>query len=175
MIRRPPRSTRTDTLFPYTTLFRSAYGGSQKATRFSPLAQISRNNVAQLQEVWRYHTGDLPKKRWGAETTPLKIGDSVYLCTPHNILISLDARTGKQRWRYDPKVADSAIPYTAACRGVSYYVMPPQNDGAIATSEETWTADATLHTDYQGTALAPHVASPSSRPCAPRLIPGTPQ
>src|SRR3546814_11250236 len=122
-----------------------------------------------------YHTGDLPKKRWGAETTPLKIGDSVYLCTPHNILISLDARTGKQRWRYDPKVADSAIPYTAACRGVSYYVMPPQNDGAIATSEETWTADATLHTDYQGTALAPHVASPSSRPCAPRLIPGTPQ
>src|SRR3546814_7815832 len=28
MIRRPPRSTRTDTLFPYTTLFRSAYGQS---------------------------------------------------------------------------------------------------------------------------------------------------
>src|SRR3546814_7210337 len=88
----------------------AAYGGSQKATRFSPLAQISRNNVAQLQEVWRYHTGDLPKKRWGAETTPLKIGDSVYLCTPHNILISLDARTGKQRWRYAPKVADSGLP-----------------------------------------------------------------
>src|SRR3546814_19620498 len=40
----------------------AAYGGSQKATRFSPLAQISRNNVAQLQEVWRYHTGDLPKR-----------------------------------------------------------------------------------------------------------------
>src|SRR3546814_8567488 len=77
----------------------AAYGGSQKATRFSPLAQISRNNVAQLQEVWRYHTGDLPKKRWGPETTPLKIGDSVYLCTPHTLLISLDARTGKQRWQ----------------------------------------------------------------------------
>src|SRR3546814_5317876 len=31
MIRRPPRSTRTDTLFPYTTLFRSAFESSQKA------------------------------------------------------------------------------------------------------------------------------------------------
>src|SRR3546814_17658610 len=29
MIRRPPRSTRTDTLFPYTTLFRSRHGGEQ--------------------------------------------------------------------------------------------------------------------------------------------------
>src|SRR3546814_8907633 len=28
MIRRPPRSTRTDTLFPYTTLFRSLVGGN---------------------------------------------------------------------------------------------------------------------------------------------------
>src|SRR3546814_1457695 len=31
MIRRPPRSTRTDTLFPYTTLFRSRAGGTAPA------------------------------------------------------------------------------------------------------------------------------------------------
>src|SRR3546814_1497093 len=33
MIRRPPRSTRTDTLFPYTTLFRSGRGGTQQVRR----------------------------------------------------------------------------------------------------------------------------------------------
>src|SRR3546814_2172710 len=34
MIRRPPRSTRTDTLFPYTTLFRSGDGGKRQPWRF---------------------------------------------------------------------------------------------------------------------------------------------
>src|SRR3546814_9980665 len=49
MIRRPPRSTRTDTLFPYTTLFRSCFYGG----RASPAAQIApqpseRNFVVQI-------------------------------------------------------------------------------------------------------------------------------
>jgi quinoprotein glucose dehydrogenase len=38
-----------------------------------------------------------------------------------NVLIALDPATGKQRWRFDPKVADEWIPYTAACRGVAYH------------------------------------------------------
>src|SRR3546814_5583842 len=44
MIRRPPRSTRTDTLFPYTTLFRSAVGESQvrePGRRTLPVGQLS--------------------------------------------------------------------------------------------------------------------------------------
>src|SRR3546814_4988728 len=61
---------------------------------------------------------------YGAENTPLKIGDSLYVCTPKNIVLALDPATGRQRWRFDPKVSDDAIPYTAACRGVSYYVVP---------------------------------------------------
>src|SRR3546814_3172047 len=35
MIRRPPRYTRTDTLFPYTTLFRSSWRGSRSESRGS--------------------------------------------------------------------------------------------------------------------------------------------
>jgi quinoprotein glucose dehydrogenase len=99
----------------------SAYGGSYGAQRFSSLTQIDRDNVGQLAPAWEYRTGDLPSERWGAETTPLKIGDTVYLCSARNILIALDARSGKERWRYDPKIADEDIPYTAACRGVSYF------------------------------------------------------
>src|SRR3546814_13186721 len=42
MIRRPPRSTRTDTLFPYTTLFRSRHGGVRGDRRSDGAAQLSR-------------------------------------------------------------------------------------------------------------------------------------
>lgn len=99
-----------------------AYGGTYAAQRYSSLTQINRDNVGQLLRAWEYRTGDLPAERWGAETTPLKIGDTVYLCSARNILIALDARTGRERWRHDPKIADEAIPYTAACRGVAHFV-----------------------------------------------------
>src|SRR3546814_11729064 len=40
------------------------------------------------------------------------------------MVLSLDPATGKQRWRFDPRISDDAIPYTAACRGVAYYAVP---------------------------------------------------
>ena len=112
-----------------------AYGGTGAARRYSPLTQINASNVAKLEQVWLSHTGDMPDTsaaaaQYGAETTPLKIGNSLYLCSAKNIMISLDAATGKERWRFDPKVPDEWIPYTAACRGVSYYAVP----GAVAGS-----------------------------------------
>ncbi|MXV07591.1 membrane-bound PQQ-dependent dehydrogenase, glucose/quinate/shikimate family [Xanthomonas sp. LMG 9002] len=109
----------------------AAYGRDNAGSRYTPLHQITPGNVAQLRTAWTFRTGDLPDKRWGAETTPLKIGDSLYLCSARNQLIALDARSGRERWRYDPKVADKAIPYTAACRGVSYYAVP---DAEASTS-----------------------------------------
>lgn len=110
-----------------------AYGGTYSGRRYSPLAQITPQNVRRLERVWLTRTRDMPseiaKGKYGAETTPLKVGDSLYLCTPKNILVALDAATGQERWRYDPRVSDQAIPYTAACRGVSYYA-PPTLDAA---------------------------------------------
>ncbi|MGE4430227.1 MAG: membrane-bound PQQ-dependent dehydrogenase, glucose/quinate/shikimate family [Sphingobium sp.] len=113
-----------------------AYGGSDSARRYSPLAQITPDNVGKLERAWLIHTGDLPKSKmirntYGAENTPLKVGDSLYVCTPKNIVLSLDPATGKQRWRFDPKVPDQAIPYTAACRGVTYYTLPGASAGQI--------------------------------------------
>ncbi|MGK6354328.1 membrane-bound PQQ-dependent dehydrogenase, glucose/quinate/shikimate family [Sphingomonas sp. DT-207] len=106
-----------------------AYGGSYAAQRFSPLQQITPANVEKLKRVWLYNTGDMPegdpkKSKYGAETTPLKVGDTLYLCSATNILIALDPATGKQRWRYDPQVPHDWIPYTAACRGVAYFAVP---------------------------------------------------
>lgn len=105
------------------------YGGTDGARRYSSLGQINTSNVDRLRRVWVAHTGDMPDekavaKKYGAETTPIKVGDGLYLCSAKNILISLDPASGKERWRFDPKVADEWIPYTAACRGVTYFAVP---------------------------------------------------
>ncbi|WP_230463521.1 membrane-bound PQQ-dependent dehydrogenase, glucose/quinate/shikimate family [Sphingobium sp. Cam5-1] len=126
-----------------------AYGGSYSARRFSPLVQITPANVSALEQVWLTHTGDLPsqaaKNTYGAENTPLKIGDTLYVCTPKSIVIALDPRTGRQRWRFDPRVPDTAIPYTAACRGVSYYAVPQARPDQDCATRIIWgTLDARL-------------------------------
>lgn len=112
-----------------------AYGGTYAAQRYSPLGQITPDNVGKLERAWVYHTGDLPEgdpmeSKYGAETTALKIGDTLYLCSATNVLIALDPATGQQRWRYDPQVSDDWIPYTAACRGVAYFATPDASAGS---------------------------------------------
>src|SRR3546814_9470443 len=58
MIRRPPRSTRTDTLFPYTTLFRSVHFAEAVAEELSELAPDSSADItANLEEFSAGITG----------------------------------------------------------------------------------------------------------------------
>ena len=106
-----------------------AWGGTNAAWRYSPLTQINPDNVRDLRKVWEVHTGGLPTnpdygKLYGTENTPLKVGNLLYTCTAKNVIIALDAATGKPVWRVDPKVPDKWIPYTTACRGVAYYKIP---------------------------------------------------
>ena len=94
-----------------------------------------------------FRTGDMPEERWGAETTPLKIGDTLYLCTGRSALLAIDAASGEERWRYDPQIADEDIPYTAACRGVAYYARPGADAaGACATRTTRCTAGSAYTT-----------------------------
>ncbi|MBS7700373.1 MAG: membrane-bound PQQ-dependent dehydrogenase, glucose/quinate/shikimate family [Chelatococcus sp.] len=122
-----------------------AYGGTYSARRHSPLTQISPANVGNLKRAWVAHTKDMPAtpeaaKQYGAETTPLKVGNSLYLCSAKNIMMELDPATGEERWRYDPQIGDKWIPYTAACRGVTYFAVPnepPDQDCAQRIIEGT--------------------------------------
>ncbi|WP_149196125.1 membrane-bound PQQ-dependent dehydrogenase, glucose/quinate/shikimate family [Luteimonas suaedae] len=160
----------------------AAYGRDNAATRFTPLARITRDNVSRLERVWEYRTGDLPNRRWGAETTPLKVGDSLYLCSARNILIALDARSGRERWRYDPEVPNEYIPYTAACRGVTYYTVPPAPvpepaedtaptiPGLVSEAETDAGANLEPAADPEPTAAVEPVADGV---CATRIIEGT--
>ena len=115
------------------------YGGTNAAWRYSPLTQIDRANVHALRKVWEVHTGGLPtdpgyEKLYGTENTPLKIGNLLYTCTAKNVIIALDAATGKPVWRVDPKVPDAWIPYTTACRGVAYYAVPGAASNSVCAS-----------------------------------------
>ena len=104
-----------------------AYGGTQAGQRYSPLDQITPDNVKQLKVAWTYHTGDVRGPNDPGETTyevtPLKIDDTVYLCTPHDFVIALDAESGAEKWRFDPKIKQPNQTDTQhlTCRGVSYF------------------------------------------------------
>lgn len=113
-----------------------AYGRTNMGQRYSPLDQITPQNVGQLEEAWRYRTGDLKGPNDIGETTyeatPLKIGDTLYLCTPHNWLVALDADQGTERWVYDAKVPMESQRQHQTCRGVSY--LPPAS-GEVPSAE----------------------------------------
>ncbi|MBM6576004.1 glucose/quinate/shikimate family membrane-bound PQQ-dependent dehydrogenase [Microvirga sp. SRT01] len=102
-----------------------AYGGDWRGTKFSRLTQITPANVKDLKVAWSFRTGDVKRAGDPQETTyeltPIKIGDTLYACTPHNIVIALDAETGKQRWRFDPKMTTPLHLQHLTCRGVSYH------------------------------------------------------
>ncbi|MGH8055080.1 MAG: membrane-bound PQQ-dependent dehydrogenase, glucose/quinate/shikimate family [Stenotrophomonas sp.] len=105
-----------------------AYGRSDYGQRFSPLEQITPANVGQLQLAWQMRTGDMRLPEDVGETTyevtPLKIGNTLYLCTPHSLAIALDADTGKERWRFDPAAGMEPQRQHQTCRGLSYFVDP---------------------------------------------------
>lgn len=87
------------------------YGQDAGGRRYSSLKQINDNNVAQLKVAWTYRTGELAKyegthamEKAAFETTPVLIGRTLYLSTPSDRVIAVDAATGAQRWVYDPNV-----------------------------------------------------------------------
>jgi quinate dehydrogenase (quinone) len=97
------------------------YGNTEGGSRFAALDQINRANVDKLNVAWTYHTGDVALSDGnGAEDqlTPLQIGNKVFICTPHNNLIALDADTGKELWKNDIN-AKSAV--WQRCRGMAYF------------------------------------------------------
>jgi len=102
-----------------------SYGRTEGGVRYSPLAQINDENVKNLQVAWTYRTGDFRTENDSAETTnevtPIKVGDKLFLCTPHQFLDALDPATGKRLWRYDPQLKADKTFQHLTCRGVSYH------------------------------------------------------
>ena len=123
----------------------NSYGRSAHGDRYSPLAQITPDNVSKLTPAWTYRTGDIPGPNdpgeTTAENTPLKVNGMLYVCTPHSQVIALDPDTGKEIWRFDPKISSQGAENFKGwahmtCRGVSYH------DDAVYASEQSPTGSA---------------------------------
>ncbi|MCC4602258.1 membrane-bound PQQ-dependent dehydrogenase, glucose/quinate/shikimate family [Xanthomonas melonis] len=95
------------------------FGRDGSGSRFGPESQITRENVSTLKTAWTYRTGDAGTPGSEYQVTPTQIGDTLYLCTPLNRVIALDADTGEERWSFDPKVPNNQI--WNRCRGVGYF------------------------------------------------------
>jgi len=65
------------------------------AQSYSPLAQITRDNVKQLAPAWTF-----PLSLHGLESAPLVVDGVLYLEAPTNDVYAMDAATGKQLWKY---------------------------------------------------------------------------
>ncbi|MDH3637096.1 MAG: PQQ-binding-like beta-propeller repeat protein [Gammaproteobacteria bacterium] len=99
------------------------YGYDRSNQRFSPLDQVNTANVGGLQLAWRFATG----KTGSFQATPIVTRGVMYVTTPFNHVLALDAATGRQRWRYE-----HPLPETKTCCG-------PANRGAAVAYGKVYT------------------------------------
>jgi len=104
----------------------SYYGQDAGGRRYTALHQIDDRNVGRLTVAWTYRTGELDTyagtyalDKAAFESTPILIGRTLYVSTPSDRVIAVDAATGRQRWVYDPKVDLRADYSEITSRGVA--------------------------------------------------------
>ncbi|MEE9606756.1 MAG: pyrroloquinoline quinone-dependent dehydrogenase, partial [Myxococcota bacterium] len=104
------------------------YGGDKGGLRYSPLDQITPDNVGDLEIAWVHHHGDVSDGTQGItrtsfNATPIVVQGTLYFCTGFNRVIALDPETGEERWSFDPELQLTALtgPYPLTCRGVSHW------------------------------------------------------
>src|SRR6476660_8981753 len=140
-----------------------SYGLTPGETRYSPLTQIDASNVKRLGLIWSYQVGD-------QEATPLVWNNTIFGVTNWSIVFAVDARTGKQKWRWDPEVNRQATGDRLCCgvvnRGLALYhnkVYVPVNDGRLValdadTGKPVWETRVSYTQDEHTLTIAPRIA-----------------
>ncbi len=94
------------------------WGADQGSTKYSPLAQVHRGNVADLEIVWEWDTGegplagprlpvpDNPVRPGSFENTPVVRDGVLYASTSYNRVVALDPETGTPIWTFDPRITE---------------------------------------------------------------------
>jgi quinohemoprotein ethanol dehydrogenase len=124
-------------------------GRDQDGSYYSPLADIDAGNVKRLGYAWSY---DLGNPQRGQEATPIVVDGVMYTSGTWGYVYALDAATGQERWRYDPK--GDWFPARNPCcdlvnRGVAVWkgkVYVASGDGRLhaidaATGKPAWGVD----------------------------------
>ncbi|MCY3810592.1 MAG: PQQ-dependent dehydrogenase, methanol/ethanol family [Gammaproteobacteria bacterium] len=93
------------------------YRGTYDSQGYSPLDQINTENVAGLKPVWSFSTG----MREGHQAPPVVNNGFMFVTTPNNHLLALDAETGEQLWRYERELPSDLQQMHPTNRGVGLY------------------------------------------------------
>ena len=93
------------------------YRGSYNSWGYSELKQINRRNVARLKPVWAFSTG----MREGHQAPPIVNDGYMFITTPHNHLLALDAKTGDLLWKYQRDLPEDLMQMHPTNRGVALY------------------------------------------------------
>jgi quinohemoprotein ethanol dehydrogenase len=143
------------------------YGLTLGETRYSPLKQIDTTNVSRLGLAWLYEVGSGGGNQEG---TPLFWNGNLYAITNWSVVYSVDARTGKERWRWDPEVNQTAVRPKICCgvvnRGIAIYqgkIIAPVIDGRLQaldaeTGKPVWEARVAFPQDNYTVTMAPRIA-----------------
>ncbi|MGH7496008.1 MAG: PQQ-binding-like beta-propeller repeat protein [bacterium] len=109
------------------------YLGDQESSHYSVLHQINKENVAQLQVAWTYHTGDLPEGEFGEiQCNPIIVNGVLYGSSPRTKIFALNAGTGAEIWKFDPFADRPEEANTQGRhRGVTYWQDEAGNDRRI--------------------------------------------
>jgi quinoprotein glucose dehydrogenase len=127
------------------------YGGDEGGQRYSPLTQITKENVARLGIAWIYNSGDHADGRGditasSLQVTPIVVDSTLYFCTPFNRVIALDPENGTERWTFDPELKNRQLRggYPLTCRGVTAWADTLRTSTPCAQRIFTGTQDAEL-------------------------------
>jgi alcohol dehydrogenase (cytochrome c) len=129
---------------------------------YSPLNQITTGNVAKLKPVWGFQTGEGRVH----EAAPIVNNGVMFVSTPNNQVLALDAKTGALLWRYRrPRPQGSNVPHDTS-RGVALYgdkVYFAAGEAVVValnakTGTEVWTAKLAENSSGYYISLAPLIA-----------------
>jgi quinohemoprotein ethanol dehydrogenase len=144
-----------------------SYGMTPGETRYSPLKLIDTTNVKRLGLAWSY---DIGPGGGGQEATPMMYNGTLYGITNWSIVFAVDARTGKEKWRWDPEVNRQTVQPKICCgvvnRGLAIYegkVIAPVIDGRLEaldaeTGKPVWEARVAYPQDNYTITMAPRIA-----------------
>lgn len=112
-------------------------GGDAGNTRYSPLSQINRDNVARLEVAWVYHTGD-GSRTSQIQATPIVVRGILYSTSPAGRAFALRAESGEELWKFDPGVTDVGVN-----RGVVYWENGVEHRILFTAGSRLFALDAT--------------------------------
>jgi quinoprotein glucose dehydrogenase len=98
-----------------------AYLGDRGSSQFSPLTQITPQNIDQLEVAGTWRAGDARPDHTQIQCNPLMIGGVLYVVSPQLKLAALDAATGQERWRFDPFERPEDAAAAGVSRGLAYW------------------------------------------------------